>query len=97
MTMSATQHRYLVQQIIKYDLIPHPHTESSRETGEMAHIPEDHIAKAAVVKDASTYLIVVVPADNWLKLDYLRHELNRDLAGRVPHQFCRGVFRGREL
>jgi len=57
----------------------HPHTESSHETAEAAHIPEDHIAKAVVVKDASDYAIVVIPASNWLKMDSLRRELNRDL------------------
>jgi Ala-tRNA(Pro) deacylase len=79
MTIAATQQRYLVQQKAEYDLMLHPHTESSHETAEAAHIPEDHIAKAVVVKDASDYAIVVIPASNWLKMDYLRHELNRDL------------------
>jgi len=32
-----------------------------------------------VVKDASDYAIVVIPASNWLKMDSLRRELNRDL------------------
>jgi len=57
----------------------HPHTESSHETAEAAHTPKDHIAKAVVVKDASDYAIVVIPASNWLKMDSLRRELNRDL------------------
>ncbi len=57
----------------------HPHTESSHETAKAAHISENYIAKAVVVMDVSDYAIVVIPASNWLKMDYLRHELNRDL------------------
>ncbi len=79
MTIAATQQRYLARQKAEYDLLQHHHTGSSHQTAEAAHIPEDHIAKAVVVKDTSGYAIVVIPASNKLKLDYLREELNRDL------------------
>jgi len=79
MTIALTQQRYLIQQRADYDVMLHPRTESSYETAEAAHISEDHIAKAVVVKDVSDYAMVVIPASNWLKMDYLRHELNRDL------------------
>jgi Ala-tRNA(Pro) deacylase len=79
MTIAATQERYLIERQAEYDVTLHPHSESSHETAEAAHIAEDHIAKAVVVKDASDYALVVIPASNWLKMDYLRHELNRDL------------------
>jgi len=79
MTMAATQQRYLIQHETEYDLTLHPHTESSHETAQAAHVADDHIAKAVLVRDASDYAIVVIPASNWLKMDYIRHELNRDL------------------
>jgi Ala-tRNA(Pro) deacylase len=79
MTIAATQQRYLIQRKAEYDLMLHPHTGSSRETAEAAHIPDDHIAKAVVVKDALDYMIVVIPASNWLNMERLRSELNRDL------------------
>ena len=79
MTIAATQQRYLIQRNMEYDLTLHPHTLSSHETAEAAHISRDHIAKAVVVKDASDYAVVVIPADTWLKMGHLRHELNRDL------------------
>jgi len=79
MTIAATQQRYLIQRDAEYDLMLHPHTASSHETATAAHISEDHIAKAVVVKDASDYAIVVIPASNRLKMNTLRHELNRDL------------------
>jgi len=79
MTIAATQQRYLIQRDAEYDLMLHPPTASSHETAEAAHISEDHIAKAVVVKDASDYAIIVIPASNRLKMNTLRHELNRDL------------------
>jgi Ala-tRNA(Pro) deacylase len=78
MTIAATQQRYLVQRHAQYDLTLHPHTESSHETAEAAHVPEDHIAKAVVVKDESGYAIVVIPADNQLRVNHLRHDLHRN-------------------
>ncbi len=53
MTIAATQQRYLAQRKMEYDLVLHPHTVSSHETAEAAHISEDHVAKAVVVSDAS--------------------------------------------
>jgi Ala-tRNA(Pro) deacylase len=79
MTIAATQQRYLVQRNAPYDLLLHPHTGSSHETAEAAQIPEDHIAKAVVVKDSAGYAMVVIPASNQLRLKHLRHELRRDL------------------
>jgi len=89
MTIAVTQQRYLVQKNAAYDLMLHPHTESSHETAEAAHISEDHIAKAVVVKDASDYAIIVIPASNRLRMDTLRHELNRDLTLATEDEIAR--------
>ena len=78
MAVAETVQRYLVQHSIDYDLMPHPHTGSSHETAEAAHVRDDHIAKAVVVKDADGYAMVVVPASNWVEMKHLRTELNRD-------------------
>ena len=79
MSIAATQQRYLVQQKANYGLMLHPFTGSSQETAKATRISEDHIAKAVVVKDVSDYAIIVIPASKWLKMDYLRFQLNRDL------------------
>jgi Ala-tRNA(Pro) deacylase len=42
-------------------------------------VREDHIAKAVIVKDLAGYAMVVVPASNWVEVEHLRKELNRDL------------------
>jgi Ala-tRNA(Pro) deacylase len=79
MAVAETVHRFLVQHSIDYDLVPHPHTGSSHETAEASHISEDHIAKAVIVKDATGFAMVVVPASNWVEIKHLRKELNREL------------------
>jgi hypothetical protein len=48
------------------------------ETAKAAQVSEDHIAKAVIVKDAAGYAMVVVPASNWVEVEHLRKELNRD-------------------
>jgi Ala-tRNA(Pro) deacylase len=78
MAIAETVQRFLELQSINYGLVPHPHTGSSHETAEAAHVSEDHIAKAVIVKDAAGYAMVVVPASNWVEVEHLRKELNRD-------------------
>ena len=78
MAIAETVQRFLELQSVEYDLLPHTHTGSSHETAEAAHVNEDHIAKAVIVKDAAGYAMLVVPASNWVEVEHLRKELNRD-------------------
>jgi Ala-tRNA(Pro) deacylase len=78
MAVAETIQRFLTQHSVEFDLVSHPHTGSSHETAEAAHVREDHIAKAVIVKDTSGYAMIVVPASNWVEIEHLRKELNRD-------------------
>lgn len=62
---------YLQHQEIEYRLIIHPHTSSSMETAEMAHVPGDSLAKGVLVKDEESFLLVVLPSDYHIELDTL--------------------------
>ncbi len=79
MTVAASVKTYLDQQGIAYELVPHPRTGSSRESARAAHVREDHIAKAVIMKDDQGYLMAVIPADQWLKLHAVCETLNRSL------------------
>lgn len=70
---------YLKAQEAKYSLRRHPHTSSSMETAEAAHIPGDCLAKGVVLKDADGYLLVVVPSDYHVELGRLNHLLKREM------------------
>jgi len=78
MAVAETVQRFLEQHSVEYKLVSHPHTGSSHETAEATHVSEDHIAKAVIVKDSTGYAMVVVPASNWVEMEHLRKELNRD-------------------
>ena len=79
MAIAETVKNYLTQKAVDYTLPFHPHSGSSHETAEASHIPEDHIAKGVIVKDASGYAMVVVPAINYVEMKHVRKELNREL------------------
>ncbi len=79
MAIAATVQRFLEENSVGYDLVPHAHSGSSHETAEAAHVREDHIAKAVMVRDTAGYAMVVVPGSNWVDVEHLRKELNREL------------------
>ena len=78
MAISKTVNSYLADHKVQYDLVPHPLSYSSRDTAKAAHVGEDHIAKAVVVKDDKGYAMVVVPGSDWVKMHHLQDELDRN-------------------
>ena len=78
MAMAKTLESYLLQHQVEYDLVPHPKTYSSRDSARVAHVADDHIAKAVIVRDEQGHAMVVIPASHWLKLEALQQESGRD-------------------
>lgn len=78
MSISETVASYLAEHQVDYELVPHPRTYTSHDTAEVAHVREDHIAKAVVVKDQQGFGMVVIPASEWLKLHALQEETGRE-------------------
>jgi len=78
MAMAKTLESYLLQHGVEYELVPHPKTYTSRDTAKAAHVADDHIAKAVIVRDEQGYAMVVIPASHWLKLEALQQEADRD-------------------
>jgi Ala-tRNA(Pro) deacylase len=78
MTIATTVKTALEQAHSKFLLVPHPKTYSTHDAAAAAHVRDDHLAKAIIVKDAQGYAMVVIPGDHWLKLDALQKETNRD-------------------
>jgi Ala-tRNA(Pro) deacylase len=77
MAIAPTVERTLAEYRVDVRLLPHPRTASTHGTATAAHVPQDHIAKAVIVKDDQGYAMVVIPGDSWIKLDALNAELNR--------------------
>jgi len=79
MTVATTVKSFLGDKGIDYEVVTHPKTYSSADTATAAHIPDDHIAKGVVLKDADGYLLAVIPASEWVNMERVRDEMNRDL------------------
>ena len=80
MAIVKTVESYLHDHHVEYELITHPHTGSSMETAESAHVPGDSLAKGVVLRDGDSYLMVVIPSDYHIELERLNELLKRDLA-----------------
>lgn len=75
MAISSTLHNFLNQKRAEYELVPHPHTGSSMETAQAAHIPGGSLAKAVILKDAERYIMVVVQSSEHVDLAELKRQL----------------------
>lgn len=91
MSLPETVRSFLTEHAVEYQLVSHPRTYSTRETGQAAHVPDDHIAKAVIVEDEQGPVMVVIPGSHWLKLEALDEELGRGFRladeSRVDHLF----------
>jgi len=72
MAISMTLGNFLIKHQVNYDLIPHPHTGSSMETAQEAHIPGSRLAKAVILKEDDHYLMVVIPSVEHVDLTEVR-------------------------
>jgi Ala-tRNA(Pro) deacylase len=68
----------MVDHNVEFEPIPHPRTYTSHDSADAAHIQEDHMAKAVLVKDAKGYAIVIVPTNCWVKLEALNEDTARE-------------------
>jgi Ala-tRNA(Pro) deacylase len=91
MTIGNKLEAHLKEHSIEYDLIPHPHAESSMLTAAAAHVPGDRLAKAVILKDDEDYLMVVVPSDYHVSLGALHRKLGRDV-GLATEAELAGLF-----
>jgi Ala-tRNA(Pro) deacylase len=70
---------YMTQHGIRFEVIRHPHSHSSMETAELAHIPGDRLAKSVILEDDTGYVMAVLPSTHHVRLGQLSRELNRTL------------------
>lgn len=80
MSIAQTVRDYLTEHHVEFEPIPHTQSSTSRESAHAAHVREDHVAKAVLLKDAQGYAMAVIPGSHWVKLEALRDQINRDFA-----------------
>lgn len=79
MAISERLQRFLAENGVEYELIPHERTMTSAHTAETSRIPGDRLAKGVVLKDEDGYLLAVVPASHQVELDAVVEQLLRPL------------------
>jgi Ala-tRNA(Pro) deacylase len=79
MAIARQLQAFLESKAVDYELIPHPHTESSMVTAAAAHVPGDRLAKAVILKDGDRFFMVVVPSDYHVNLGALHRKRGRDV------------------
>jgi Ala-tRNA(Pro) deacylase len=77
MSTATRVESHLREHGVPFELLPHKTTGSTHESASAAHVPEDHIAKAVMVRDSQGHAMVVVPGDTWVHLDALNKDADR--------------------
>jgi len=70
---------YLAEQDADYEVVGHPHSATSIESAQLAHVPGDRIAKSVVLGDDRGYLLAVLSASCRVDLGELHRRTNRNL------------------
>jgi len=91
MTMAETLTKCLHNQDIPYDLLHHPHTATSMETAQAAHVPGDWVAKTVLLEDDDGYVMAVLPATHRIDLGELHRHTHRRL-GLATESELSGLF-----
>lgn len=92
MAIATTVEKYLKDQHVPYDVLPHMRTGSSIRTATAAHVSPHRVAKAVLLEDEQGYVMAVLPADRHVHLGTLRRELGRRL-GLATEQEIANLFR----
>ena len=79
MSMANRLADYLIEQDADFELINHPHSSTSMESAQLAHVPGALLAKSVVLEDDRGYLLAVIPASCKLDLGELHRQTNRNL------------------
>jgi len=79
MAIALTLQKYLADNGVAYDLLPHHHTSSSMNTAKSAHIPGKNLAKSVILEDENGYLMAVIPATEHVKFRKVNHAVNRHM------------------
>jgi Ala-tRNA(Pro) deacylase len=96
MAIATTVSNCLAEHDVPYDVLTHPHTHSSGESAEAAHVPGTRLAKSVILEDDQGYLMVVVPSNRQVNLGELHRQLNRNL-GLATESELGSLFRDCEI
>ena len=96
MAMALTVQQYLAENDVAYDILPHPHTNSSMNTARSAHISGKNLAKSVILEDDNGYLMAVIPATEHVQFRKVNHALDRHM-GMATESELKALFSDCEL
>jgi Ala-tRNA(Pro) deacylase len=76
MSMAPSIETHLGRSGIDFNLISHPHSSSSLQTAQFAHVSPKHVAKAVMTHDGDTYRLCLIPSTNRLVASWLNEHMN---------------------
>lgn len=79
MSISSTVEACLRDAGVTYEVVRHPHSFTSAQAAEAAHIPGDRLAKTIMLEDEQGYVGAVVPSTHHLRLSKLWSQTGRHL------------------
>lgn len=79
MAIAATLQKYLDDQGVSYQLVPHEQTTTSEATAKTSHISGDSLAKGVLLRDQQGYWLAVLPTSRHARLTDLRDDLGERL------------------
>ena len=79
MSVSVTLEDCLRNKGSRYEVVQHPHSHSSMDTAEAAHIPGDRLAKTVLLEDEFGYVAAVLPSTHHVRLSEIWKKTGRRL------------------
>ena len=86
MAIALTLERYLDARNVKYNVVAHAPTNSSRQTAKTCRIPGDRLAKAVLLRDDVGYAVAVLPASHHISISELRRQFGDDVKLATEHE-----------
>jgi len=96
MAIASTVSNFLMAQDVDYDVLAHPHTATSGESAQAAHVPGSRLAKSVILEDEQGFLMVVLPSSRQVNMQELHRQLNRNLVLATEHELG-GLFADCEI
>lgn len=67
--------RFLDEHMIPFDLVAHPHSQTSAETARAAGVTLDRVAKGVLLDSMDCQMVAMIPADQEIQLGKLRQDI----------------------
>ena len=67
--------RFLDEHMIPFDLVAHPHSQTSAETARAAGLTLDRVAKGVLLDSMDCQMVAMIPADQEIQLGKLRQDV----------------------